>query len=311
MRVVSLVPAATEIVGALGLTELLVAVSHDCDHPGAVADLPRITHCEIHGRDLPSVEIDRWVRETLAARGTLYTIDEPLLRRLAPDVILTQRLCDVCAPSYGSVAALAETLDHIPRLVNLEPTSLAEVLGDVRSVAEAIGAAERGTGLAAALEARIEAVRSRASDTPHRPTCAVIEWLDPLFGGGHWGPELVEIAGGADLIGRPHAPSARVTWEDLVAAEPEVLVIACCGNDVATTLRELPLLTGRNGWGDLPAVRAGRVHVADGSAYFSRPGPRIVDTLEILAGIMDPERFPEWAPSARPDAEVTTLLGPP
>jgi iron complex transport system substrate-binding protein len=307
VRVVSLLPAATEIVAALGQTDRLVGVSHECDFPDEVNGKPRVTRCAIHDAGLPSAEIDRWVRETLAATGTLYTMDEPLLRRLAPDVILTQRLCDVCAVGYGTVAALAATLPGPPQVVNLEPSSLAEIFGDVRRVAEALGVpgthspAEglgpkrggasgcRGAEVVAQLEARVEAVRSRAARAGRRPRCFLMEWIDPPFCSGHWGPELVEIAGGEDPLGRKGQDSSRVPWEDVLAAQPEVIVLACCGYRAERTLQDLPILQGYPGWAELPAVRNGQVYAVDASAYFSRPGPRVVDSLEILAEILHPE----------------------
>lgn len=296
MRVVSMVPAGTEIVAALGMTELLAAVSHDCDFPASIHGKPAITHCEIHGAGLPSAEVERWVETTLAERGTLYTIDEALLRSLAPDVILTQKLCDVCAPSHGSVAQLASTLEHPPTVVNLEPESLAGILANIETVASVLGDPGAGGRLVADLEARIAHVRSTIAARPlrHRPRTFLLEWIDPLYCSGHWGPELVEIAGGTEILGRAGEPSTRVSWEQVLAENPEVLVLSCCGNSVAQTLAELPGLAARPGWRELSAVQNDRVYVVDGSAFFSRPGPRIVDSLEILAGILHPNRFPEW-----------------
>lgn len=308
VRIVSLLPAATEAMYQLGLMDELVAVSHDCDYPADVADKPRITHCEIHGAGLPSREVDRWVRETLAERGTLYTIDEPLLHRLAPEVILTQKLCDVCAPSFGSVAQLAATLDRPPRVVNLEPSSLADIFDNIRTIANVAGAPERGEALVQSLEQRVDAVRECTAarvDPPVR--CLVLEWLDPPYCSGHWGPELVELAGGSDPLGRRGTDSVRVSWESVVESEPEVLVLACCGNDVARTLDEMKQLCRRRGWKDLPAVKGGQVYVVDGSSYFSRPGPRIVDSLELLAGILQPGLFPRWDPNEQPGERVTRV----
>lgn len=309
MRVVCLLPAATEIVAALGCLDQLVGVSHECDFPLEVNTKPRVTRCEVHEAGMPSSAVDRRVRETLARQGTLYTLDEPLLRGLAPDVILTQRLCDVCAVGYGSVAALAATLPHSPAVVNLEPFCLAEIFGDIRRVAGALGVEERGEVVVAALCARVEAVRSRAARASRRPRCFLMEWIDPPFCSGHWGPELVEIAGGYDPLGRPRADSARVSWEQVREAQPEVIVLACCGYTVARTLKDVPILRGLPGWQELPAVRSGRVYAVDGSAYFSRPGPRIVDSLEILAQILHPELFADCFPD-RGILRVPDVLDP-
>jgi iron complex transport system substrate-binding protein len=289
-RVISLLPAATEIVASLGMLDSLLAVSHECDYPEEVSPKPRVTHCEIHGAGLPSAEVDRWVRDRLRSSGTLYTMDEDLVRRLRPDAILTQRLCDVCAVNYGSVARFAATLPGPPRVVSLEPSILGDILRDIRTVGELLGVPERAEAVLASLGARIEAVRERAAGAPRR-RCVLIEWIDPPFSAGHWGPELVDIAGGVEPIGRSGSDSVAIPWDAIVQAAPEVLVLACCGYSVERTLADLPILRLRPGFEELPAVRDGEVYVVDGSAYFSRPGPRIVDSLEILAEILHPERF--------------------
>ena len=288
VRTVSLLPAATEIVGALGLTDDLLAVSHDCDFPAEAATKPRVTVCEIHGTGLPSADIDSWVSDTLAAGKSLYTIDEALVRELAPDLILTQQLCDVCAPAYGSVATLAGTLPSRPRVLNLEPKSLADVFGNVRQVADAMGRPERGDELCWGLEARVADIVRRVAGRLC-PTCFVMEWVAPIFNAGHWTPELVQLAGGAPVLSGKGTDSVRIVWDELRATDPEVLVIACCGHTIERTRRDLPLLEALPGWNSLRAVRSEQVYVADGSAYFSRPGPGLVDTLEILGAILHPE----------------------
>ena len=288
VRTVSMLPAATEIVGALGLMDQLVGVSHECDFPAGANLKPRVTHCEIHGKGLPSAAIDRWVSDRLATGGTLYTLDEGLLRELAPDLILTQKLCDVCAPAYGSVAAMAAALPSRPRVLNLEPRSLADVLANVRTVAGAMGSPDRAAAVCRGLEARVADVVDRVAGLP-RPTVFVMEWVDPIYTAGHWTPELVRLAGGTPVLATEGADSVRVRWDDLRAADPEVLVIACCGHGVERTRRDLPALESLPGWPGLRAVRGGRVYVADGSAYVSRPGPRVVDTLEVLAAVLHPD----------------------
>jgi iron complex transport system substrate-binding protein len=297
VRVVSLLPAATEIVAALGMLDHLVGVSHECDFPPAVSARPRVTRCAIHGNALPSADIDGWVKTELQRTGTLYTMDEPLLRRLAPDVIITQRLCDVCAVGYGSVTRLAATLPGPPLVVNLEPQTLADIFADVTRVAAALGVPERAAQLVAQLDARMERVRARAAAAPRR-RCVLLEWIAPPFRSGHWGPELVELAGGVDPVGRAGEDAAQVSWDEVRAAAPEVLVIACCGFDVARTRRDLPILRGYAGFGELPAARTGETWVVDGSAYFSRPGPRLVDSLELLAPLIHPALWPD---AARPE----------
>ena len=298
MRVVSLLPAATEIVAALGRLDDLVGVSHECDFPPAVNAKPRVTQCEIHGNALPSAEIDRWVRSELRDSGTLYTMDEPLLRALAPDVILTQRLCDVCAVGYGSVVALAATLPGPPRVVNLEPMRLGDVFQDVLNVGSAIGASDAAARVVGELHARVNAVKRRTAALVRRHAI-LLEWIDPPYRTGHWGPDVVAAAGGADLLGIAGTPAVAASWDAVRAAQPDVLLIACFGFDVARTMQDLPALREAPGWSDLPAVRRGEVWVLDGCAYVSRPGPRLADTVELVAQCLHPETFgaPE-APNA-------------
>ncbi len=294
-RIVSLLPAATEIVGALGLMDSLVGVSHECDFPFQANHRPRVTHCPIHNAGLSSPEVDRWVRETLATNGTLYTLDEPLMRELRPDLILTQKLCDVCAVGYGSVARMAAQLPGPPRVVNLEPACLNDVFDNIRTAAAIAGVAQRGAEVVAQLQERVERVRARAQSAANRPRCYLMEWVDPPFCAGHWNPELVELAGGIEVFGRAGQRSTRVEWDEVLQAQPERLVLALCGWSVERARQDLPVLQGYAGWDDLPAVRRGAVFAIDGSAYASRPGPRLVETLELLAGLLHPELFPEFA----------------
>ncbi|MDZ7802085.1 MAG: ABC transporter substrate-binding protein [Trueperaceae bacterium] len=300
MRVVWLLPATTEIVCALGALEDLAGVSYDCDHPPDVRELPRVTRSLLEPEDRSGAGIDRAVREGLAEHGTLYRIDEALLRRLAPDVILSQRLCDVCAPAHGSVTALACELPGRPRVLNLEPTRLDEVFANVRTVAQALERGARGEALVRDLQARVARVREATQDVARRPTCVVLEWLDPPFRSGHWVPELVSLAGGREPLSRLGARSTPVAWEHVVAAAPDVLVIAPCGQSIAASQPDLARLRAQAGWSELPAVQKDHVYVMDGSAYLSRPGPRLVDALEILAGVLHPSRFPQWRPERRP-----------
>src|SRR5256885_1656745 len=273
----------------------IVGVSHECDYPAEANERPRVTNCPVHGAGLTSGEVDEWVRRALRENGTIYTIDEPLLRQLRPDVILTQKLCDVCAVGYGTVAQLAETLPGPPRVVNLEPSRLSDIFDDIRRVAEVCGVAPVADEVIAQLSARVEAVRRRASRTANRPRCFLMEWVDPPFCSGHWGPELVEIAGGHDPLGRKHQLSAQIDWQEVLDARPEVIVLALCGYDVDLAQRDCELLREFPGFDSLPAARTGKIYLANASAYFARPGPRIIDSIEILAGILHPKEFPEFA----------------
>jgi iron complex transport system substrate-binding protein len=296
MRIVSLLPSATEIVHAVGLGDRLVGVSHECDHPAAVRGLPRVTRSLIPAAAATSAEIDAAVRDGVRRRQPLYAIDAALLARLRPDLVVTQALCDVCAVAEGEVAAALAGLPGPPRVLTLEPHRLADVLAGMLAVAAAAGAADSGRAAVAALQRRIDAVAARPAAA--RPRVMLLEWLDPPFTAGHWSPEIVRLAGGAEVLGREGERSRTVAWEEIRAADPAVLVVACCGFDVDRTRRELPLLAGRPGFHDLACVRSGRVFLMDGNAFFSRPGPRLVDALEALAHLLHPDVHPRPAAAA-------------
>jgi iron complex transport system substrate-binding protein len=290
VRIVSLLPSATEVVCQLGLGDALVGVTHECDHPPFVTALPKVTRTLIP-TDASSREIDALVRERLKTQRALYTLDLPMLERLRPDLIVTQALCDVCAVAEAEVTAAACALPGRPRVVNLEPMSLGDVFDTLHLVAEAAGVPDRAEPVVRELRRRVDGVAAR-SERAERLRVVVLEWLDPPFSCGHWTPELVRLAGGNELIGQPGKPSRTLDWAEVVAAKPDVLFIACCGFSLERTLADLPGLRARPGWADLPAVRSGRVFVTDGNAYFSRPGPRLVDSVEILAHALDPALHP-------------------
>ena len=285
----------------------VVGVSHECDFPAEANKRPRVTHCPVHGRGLTSAEIDQWVKRSLRENGTIYTIDEPLMRKLRPDIILTQKLCDVCAVGYGTVARLAGTLPGPPAVVNLEPTSLADIFDDIRHVADVCGVKDRTEKLIGQLSRRVENVRQRAAQISHRPRCFLMEWIDPPFCSGHWGPELVEIAGGFDSLGRKHRASVQIEWQQVLEARPEVIVLALCGYDIARAERDYELLRRLPGFDSLPAAQNGRIHLVNASAYFARPGPRIVDSVELLAGILHPDEFPEFGNIKNGDVSAKKL----
>jgi iron complex transport system substrate-binding protein len=306
-RIVSLLPAATEIAAALGLMDQVVGVSHECDFPKQTNERPRVTHCPAHDAKMPSRKVDEWVRRALHDNGSIYTIDEPLLRKLQPDVILTQKLCDVCAVGYGTVAKLAQTLPGPPRVLNLEPTSLADIFEDIRRVAQMCDVPERAEKLVRNLSERIENVRERAARIPGRQRCFLMEWVDPPFCSGHWGPELVEIAGGRDPLGRKHQPSAQIEWQQVLNARPEVIVLALCGYDIDRAQRDYDLLKQFPDFDSIPAVQSGEIYVVNASAYFARPGPRIVDSLEILAGILYPKEFSKFVSHGPDDPRIVRV----
>ena len=295
MRIVSLLPSATEIVCALGLEEQLVGVTHECDFPARVKSLPKVTNTLIP-TDASSADIDQLVRDRLGGRSALYTLDMPTLERLAPDLIVTQALCDVCAVSETEVQNAACALPGTPRVINLEPETLGEVLDGVRAVAQAAGVERRGREVVAALRARVDAVIARTEQAAERPRVALLEWLDPPFSTGHWNPELVRLAGGTDGLGAEGRKSRTLDWAEVVAWRPEVVVISCCGFTAERAMQDVAVLEKVPGWTRVPAVQEGRVWVTDGNAYFSRPGPRLVDSLELLAHVIHPElnALPAW-----------------
>jgi iron complex transport system substrate-binding protein len=292
MRVCCLLPGATEIAFALGLGDDVVGVTHECDYPAEARQKPIVVRSLIDSNRMTSLEIDRWVSERLRNNQGLYTIDEERLREAAPDVILTQGLCDVCAIDYNEVVSAAETLAKKPKIVSLTPNCLTDVLDDLARVGEATGQNRRAEQLLRELEQRISAVREKVAKSSAHPRVACLEWFDPVYVAGHWVPEMVEIAGAEDVLGRSGEPSARVEWQTVLDSVPDIIVLMPCGFDVARTLGEAPALKRLAGWYDLPAVKTGKVFAVNGHAFFSRPGPRLVDGLEILAHVIHPEFFP-------------------
>lgn len=278
-RIASLLPGATEIALALGLGESLVAVSHSCDFPGRVASLPRVTRTRVP-KEAPSREIDRIVREAVARGDSLYEVDAERLDSLAPDLILTQGICQVCAVGPGEVARAMPALRSRPDVLSLEPSTLDETFAAILEVGRAAGCAGRARRVIGALGRRVNAVRRRCRRAGRRPRVAFLEWIDPPICGGHWNPELVGIAGGEDGLGRPGEPSRTVSWEAVRTWEPEIVVAACCGYSAERTRAELKVV--RAELSGMPCVQSGRVHVADGVALFSRPGPSLVTSLELL-----------------------------
>jgi iron complex transport system substrate-binding protein len=292
LRVVSLLPSATEIVCALGASDELVGVSHECDHPAEVIGLPTLTRSRLPTEG-PSGELDRSVRELLRAALAIYDLDVDLLAKLDPDLVVTQDLCEVCAVSYGAVCAAADQLvGQEVAVVSLHPRRLDDIWGDIREVAAALDRQAAGRALLAGLRGRLAQVEQQAAAAPTRPRVVSIEWLDPVMLGGTWMPELITVAGGTPLGVTAGERAPTLDLAALQRLEPEVVVVKPCGSPVERTLAELELLARVLPWASWPAVQAGRVFVADGNAYFNRSGPRIVDSAELLAGCLHPERFP-------------------
>jgi iron complex transport system substrate-binding protein len=286
MRIVSLVPSATEMLFALGVGDEVTAVTHECDHPPPARALPKVTR-DVIGQGLPPAEIDRAVRELTEQGKAIYELDEAALRRLQPDLIVTQELCAVCAVSYDDVRAVADRLDSKPKVLALDPRTLGEVLGDARTLAQATGAKDAAVTLVQDAASRIDRVRLavRAAE-PVR--VAALEWLDPVFVAGHWTPQLIEYAGGLDLLGMPGEPSERRSWEDVRATAPEVVVVMPCGYDAGRARDEAEAYAD-----ELASLGARRIVAVDASAHFSRPGPRLIEGLEVLGHVLHPDRLPD------------------
>jgi iron complex transport system substrate-binding protein len=294
VRIASLVPSATELLFALGLGDRVVAVTHECDYPPGVEQLPHLTRSVIP-EGLEAGEIDRAVREHTSRGEALYELDDELLEQLDVDLIVTQAVCEVCAVSFDDVRAVAERLPTQPQVISLDPATLGEVLADVPRLAEAAGVPEAGERLAAELGERLEAVE-RAMEDARRPRVAALEWLDPVYVGGHWVPQMIELAGGEDVLGMPGEKSRTAGWAEVETAAPEVVMSMPCGlyaeEAAAETMR----------WRRHLALLGARVFAVDAAAYFSRPGPRLVDGVELLGHLLHPELVP--APPTRRSIEL-------
>ena len=287
MRICSLLPGATEIAYLLGLGNRIVGVTHECDYPPEAKQKPVVVQSAIDPARMSSAEIDRKVGELLQAGKRLYTIDRRIFLECAPDIILTQGLCDVCALDHDEVVKAAEQLPRMPAIVSLNPQSLNEIVEDIARIGAATGRETSAAVLAGELRRRIARVGIREPD--YRPRDVCLEWFDPLYAAGHWVPEMVALAGGFDVLGQSGEPSHKVEWPSVVAANPDLILLMPCGFDVRRTVKESAPLHRLEGWSDLAAVRAGNVYALNGNAYFSRPGPRLVNGLEILARIIHAE----------------------
>ncbi len=303
MRVASLLPSATEMVHFAGAKDALIGVTHECDYPPGVEELPTLTSSKIEGHSMTSAEIDAAIGRHLTDTGSIYALDAKLLEELAPDLIITQGLCDVCAVSMSLVERAIGGLKDEPEVLSLNPASLRDVLDDAVRVGEALGRGGETRAKVAALEERLARMEEATQGLP-RPRVGCIEWLAPPFSAGHWVPEMVRIAGGEELFARPGEASARLAWDEVFEAAPEVLVLMPCGFDARRAIEEarrvLPKLSG---WDGLPAAKSGRVWAVDANSYFSRPAPRLVEGVEILGYILHPEVF---APAPKGVVRLTT-----
>jgi iron complex transport system substrate-binding protein len=284
MRIVSLVPNGTEILFAVGAGDLVVGVSHECDFPAEARTRPILTGSALRP-GMTAAEVDQAVSAQVGSGESLYTLDEERIAELAPDLIVTQQLCPVCAVSTGQVDGAVRPLPRCPDLLSLDPRTLSGVFADIRRVGGATGRGAEAEALLLNLQARLDTVRARVAGRP-RPRAATLEWLDPLFAGGHWVPEMVETAGGIDVFARPGGHSIRLTWEQLQEADPDVLIVMPCGYDEAGAAAQIALIADRPEWRGLRAVRNGKVYPVDANGCFSRPGPRLVDGIERMAEIL-------------------------
>jgi iron complex transport system substrate-binding protein len=292
-RIVSFLPSATEMACALGLGDQLLGVTHECDHPPEVREKPIVVRSVLPTERMSQREIDTAVTERLRNGLSLYQVDESLMRDLAPDLILTQDLCQVCAPSGSEVTQLLSALPSKPQVLWLTPKSLEQIFDNLRELGEATGRRQRAEDLIAASRARLEkiAAATRRISSPPRLFC--MEWVDPVYCSGHWVPEMVLIAGGKDELGRVGSDSIRIPWKDVLQWAPELLIVMPCGCDLEAAASHARRLFEYPGWSDLPAVRKNQVYAVDASSYFARPGPRIVEGTELLSHLLHPGLF-EW-----------------
>ena len=297
-RIVSFLPSATEIACALGLSESLLGITHECDYPPEIRTKPIVVRNVLPIEQMSQGEIDRAVAERMRAGLSLYQIDEPLLRQLAPDLILTQDLCQVCAPSGNEVSQVLKSLPKTPQILWMTPRSLSEIFDNVHDLGAATGRTSEADALVNDCTSRLEALSERMSVATTRPRVFCMEWLDPVFASGHWVPELVKIAGGVDALGSERGESVRISWDDVAAYAPEVLVIMPCGFNLQQTMKQIWSVfapygseAGRSHFVKLPAVKNNRVYAVDANSYFARPGPRVVEGAELLARLIHPELF--------------------
>jgi iron complex transport system substrate-binding protein len=290
-KIVSLLPAATEIVCALGLEKNLVGRSHECDFPPSVKQLPVCSEANLPD-NLSSSAIDFKVKEILADALSVYSINRELIKQLAPDIVITQAQCEVCAVSFKDVeVALNNYLDKHAFIVSLQPNSLDAIFNDITTVADALNVTEKGNTVLEDLHQRVDIIRHKLKFSENKPTVACIEWLEPLMISGNWVPELVAIAGGIPILAEPGKHSPYVQWQEIRLNDPEILVVMPCGFPIEHTLKEIYLLLQLPGFAEMKAVKNNRVYIADGNQYFNRPGPRTVDSIEILAEIINPKQF--------------------
>lgn len=291
MRIVSLIASSTEIVHALGFGDQMVGRSHECDFPTQVKELPVCTGPKFK-TDGTSYEIDQRVKEIVQESLSVYRVDAAKLDELRPTHIITQAQCEVCAVSLKDVEeAACQIISSNPQIISLQPDSLADIFEDVRRIAKGLGVVPVGEMMVEQLKGRMDVVAQKARALPNKPRVALVEWIEPMMAGGNWMPELIDMAGGINLFGEAGKHSPWMNWEDLVAAEPDIIIVSPCGFDIDRTMQEMNLISDRKEYAGLKAVKNGKVFVADGNQYFNRPGPRVLESLEMLAEMLHPEEF--------------------
>ncbi len=291
LRIVSLLPAATEMAFALGLGDAVVGVSHECDFPSAAHARPAVVRAALALKHLSQREIDETVSRRLAAGKGLYEVDEQLLQELRPDLILTQDLCQVCAPSGSELDAALQLLDPRPDVLSMTPHTLADIFANMRELGAATGRMAQAEHLMARWRQRLARIKAAVPPDAPRARVLFMEWFDPIYCSGHWVPEMIELAGGIDRLGRAGRDSVRIPWGEVLRWDPELLILGPCGCSLEQAVAQLPLLASSPGWSNVDAVRRGRVFCVDANAYFARPGPRLVDGTELLAHLIRPDLF--------------------
>ena len=297
MKICSLLPGATEVVAALGLADHLVGISHECDYPPAIKTTPVMIRAVIDQEQMTSPDIDQAVTRAASEHRSLYMLDDAMFRQAEPDLVITQDLCHVCAVTPSQLHRAIDSLPCRPHVLTLNAASLEDMFIDIERIGEATNAMAAARTFTSSLRTRLQDLRTRVSAEEALPTVVCVEWLDPLYAAGHWVPEMVSWAGAQHLVGRAGGQSERITWEQLAAAAPDVLIVMPCGFSIERTVREMNRLTSHPEWSRLPAVQHGRVFAVDSGAFFSRPGPRLVDGTEILAALCHPSLFGQTTPA--------------
>ncbi len=309
MRICSLIPGATEVIAALGLEHQLVGISHECDYPSSIRQVPVMIEALVEAEHTTSGAIDQRVKDLLAAGRQLYQLREEAFRQARPDLILTQDLCHVCSVTPAQLTRVMHSLHHRPEMLTLSPTTLQDVIHDIERIARAVDAVPKGAALAADLRERLERVRLRTKQIGIRPRVVCLEWLDPLYVAGHWVPEMVDLAGGLNVLGSKDSPSYQTTWDAVTTAQPDVVIVMPCGYSVDRTRVELQRVGPVQAAWQRARTAWPNMYIVDAGSYFSRPGPRLIDGVELLAAIFHPDQDHPLDRSQAITVEPSVLAG--